>query len=282
MKLTWPPSLKIPGLRLHRDPRPMQTRPGRPPKPTTVLHRARSRAVEMDEYEEEQPTTRLSTAFIVVVALHLVAVGGIYAFNSIKANRAAIDTTATEKQPVIANKVSAPKVAPGVVEKPVMQDAAPAPAAAPVQTQAPRTAATSLPIGGNRIHPVKAGDTLTKIAAQHGTTPAELAQANGIKENASLRPGQVLNLPAAKSGGASPADARKAFLKQAEEAPAKKAGTAKVIPKTHTIGKNETLMAVVRKYGVAYDELVKLNKIDDPRKLQIGQVIKLPQPKSAN
>ena len=41
----------------------------------------------MDSYDEEEPTTRLSSAFIVVLILHVVAVGGIYAFNSIKASR---------------------------------------------------------------------------------------------------------------------------------------------------------------------------------------------------
>ncbi len=34
--------------------------------------------------EDEEPTMKLSSAFIIVVLLHLVAVGGIYAFESIK------------------------------------------------------------------------------------------------------------------------------------------------------------------------------------------------------
>ena len=35
-------------------------------------------------------------------------------------------------------------------------------------------------------------------------------------------------------------------------------------------------MAIARRLGVSYDELIKLNKIDDPKKLQIGQVLKVP------
>jgi LysM repeat protein len=273
MKLTWPPSLKIPGLRLKQDRQATLTRASRVPRPSTVLHRARSRAAEMDEYEDEQPTTRLSTAFIVVVALHLVAVGGIYAFNSIKANRTLMDPVPGEKESLASKSAPAAKPAPGVVEKPLV----PAPSQPQVLPQ--RSAPASLPIGGNRIHQVKSGDSLTKIAAQHGTTPAELAEANGIKETATLRQGQVLNLPAAKTASSSTSAAPTSDSKKAEFLRTK-TGAPKVIPKTHTIGKNETLMAVVRKYGVSYEELVKLNKIDDPRKLQIGQVIKLPQPKT--
>jgi hypothetical protein len=42
----------------------------------------------MDDYDDE-PQTKLSSAFVVVLILHVVAVGGIYAFNSIKAHRVA-------------------------------------------------------------------------------------------------------------------------------------------------------------------------------------------------
>lgn len=240
------------------------------------MYRARGRTAEPEDFEEEQPTTRLSTAFIVVVALHLVLVGGIYAFNSIKANRPTYDAPK-------ATVAAAPKQTAEPIEKAAPQNV-------PVATtQAKAPSNPVLPIGNSRIHQVKAGDTLTKIAQLHGVTTGELAEANGLKETAILRPGQSLNVPAPHVAGAtrSTIDARKEFLQTREEtAPAtgKKAASspAKVIPKTHTIAKNETLTAIVRKYGVSYDELIKLNKIEDPKKLQIGTVLKLPQPKTAS
>ena len=41
---------------------------------------------------------------------------------------------------------------------------------------------------------VKKGDTLSKIAKQHGTTVAKLCQINGIKQNANLRIGQKIKV----------------------------------------------------------------------------------------
>ena len=41
----------------------------------------------MGDYDAEEPTTKLSSAFFVVFILHVVAIGGIYAFNGIKASR---------------------------------------------------------------------------------------------------------------------------------------------------------------------------------------------------
>src|SRR3954469_1715362 len=58
-----------------------------PPRRGTRLHATPRRAPAMDDYEDDQPTTKLSSAFIVVLILHIVAVGGIFAFKGIKAHR---------------------------------------------------------------------------------------------------------------------------------------------------------------------------------------------------
>jgi hypothetical protein len=60
--------------------------PRRPKK----LHAATAaaRRAPADDYYDEEPKTNLSSAFIVVLILHVVAVGGIYTFNSIRAARA--------------------------------------------------------------------------------------------------------------------------------------------------------------------------------------------------
>jgi LysM repeat protein len=39
-------------------------------------------------------------------------------------------------------------------------------------------------------------------------------------------------------------------------------------------------VAIARKLGVGYDELLKINGIEDPKKLQIGQTLKVPQKKN--
>ena len=57
--------------------------PFRPPK-KRKLQATAARRVRDADYTEE-PNVKLSSAFVVVLVLHLVAVGGIYAFNALKA-----------------------------------------------------------------------------------------------------------------------------------------------------------------------------------------------------
>jgi LysM repeat protein len=52
--------------------------------------------------------------------------------------------------------------------------------------------------GGTNVHTVKAGETLTKIAKQHGTTPKAIRAANNLKTDR-LLVGQKLKLPAPQS-----------------------------------------------------------------------------------
>ncbi len=63
------------------------------------------------------------------------------------------------------------------------------PAATPIATPVPE--ATPRPT----TYKVRAGDTLTAIAARFGTSVAELAALNGIKNTSLIRVGQVLRLP---------------------------------------------------------------------------------------
>ena len=59
----------------------------RSPPEASARHATARRAPAADDYYDEEPKTNLSSAFVVVLILHVVAVGGIYAFNSIKAAR---------------------------------------------------------------------------------------------------------------------------------------------------------------------------------------------------
>ena len=56
--------------------------------------------------------------------------------------------------------------------------------------------------------------------------------------------------------------------------------TAKPLPKSYVVAKGDNPVAIARKLGVGYDELLKINGIEDPKKLQIGQTLKVPQKKN--
>lgn len=239
------------------------------PRPKKRLQAtARAARPAMDDYDDEEPTTKLSSAFIVVLILHVVAVGGIYAFNSIKASRRDREVATAPAAPAAvapATKLTAP------TEKPATSPVAPAPVVARNSDTAPAPAAASTKPAVGRQYEVKSGDNLTKIAFAYGVSAGDLAEANHLKENAVLKPGQMLVIPAAKTA-AKPVtpEARK----QGDLPPTR------TTPGLYTVKKGDTLTSIARSFGLTTEEMSKANKITDPKKLQLGQVLKVPPRKS--
>jgi LysM repeat protein len=251
--------------------------PPRPKKKYQVTARA-ARAQPIEEYDDGQPTTKLSSAFVVVLILHVVAVGGIYAFNSIKASRRNhAQILAATNPPPVANakpagdRGSVPAASPAPAVKPSASHPAD-PAAAPAPGENGAAAKTA----GLRQYQVKAGDNPTKIAFAYRVTVPELLAANGLKDNATLHVGQTLSIPASKADPKAQPDAHKAETtpKLTDIPPTK------TTPGLYLVKKGDTIHSIAKAYGMTSDELIKLNKVPDPKKLQLGQVLKLPPRKS--
>lgn len=291
MKMPTLPKMKMP--KLPKLPKPQ------PKRLQATARRAAQPAV--DDYDEE-PTTRLSSAFVVVLILHVVAVGGIYAFNSIKAHRRGQDVVAAPTPSATVKPAAETASQPTEpVEKAVGVSPAPQLAAAPVaQPQPPATSVA--PISGNRIYHVRSGDTLWRIASIYNVSIEDLAAANGLSLDSKLQLNRALNIPAtsgdAKTTTAEPRKSDVASTRKMESSvkaatptkastaakSAKAATPAKVTAdssssKTHTVKKGENPVAIAKKLGVSYDELLKLNKISDPRKIPVGRVLKVPAKK---
>ena len=229
----------------------------KPRKPRTRLQASASRLTQpvYDDYEDE-PTTKLSTAFVVVLVLHLVAVGGIYAFHSIKAHRREADGTAVAANPSASKKAAPAQPAPVAPAQEAKAAApAPVPAVAPVNKQAvavQQPAAAPVPVASAPV-----------------AQPAKPAASGGIVD---------------KSLSAAPA-APSAVLPQ-PKAPAPTASTKAAAPlsaetaqRTYTVAKGDNPVTIAKKMGVSSEELLKLNGLEDPKKLQIGQVLKVPAKK---
>lgn len=112
-------------------------------------------------------------------------------------------------------------------------------------------------MGQTAAYTIKPGDSLARIARNHGCTAQELAAANGLKLNAVIHPGQNLKLP----GQASANDAE-------ITTPAPASGS-------HTIQAGETLSAVSRRYKMTLDSLLAANPGINPKTLKVGQKIQL-------
>jgi peptidoglycan DL-endopeptidase LytE len=70
-----------------------------------------------------------------------------------------------------------------------------------VRKQSKRTSQQTSQLDFDRSYSVRSGDSLYKIARQFGTTPGALKSANGLTSSR-IKPGQVLNIPSAKSAAA--------------------------------------------------------------------------------
>ena len=101
--------------------------------------------------------------------------------------------------------------------------------------------------GGN--HTVRRGETLSKIAANHGTSVEALAAANGIKDYHHVTAGQVLVVPA-----------------EGYRAPASSGN-----PGIHTVRRGDTLSAISEKYGIRLTDLLAWNDLKSSDLLHPGQ-----------
>lgn len=239
-----------------------------------------------DDYEE--PTTKLSTAFVVVLALHVVAVAGIYAFHSIKAKRREADGTAVAAKTVapVANVAGASSVPP-VPQKTAAPAALGASALAPTVPSAngaPKTSGTGATAKTENAAahlPAPAGPSAV-IPAQK--TPATTAPTPTAQTAPSRTP--AVNQAVTPSGTSVAAKAQPPAvtpIKAVAVLPAvQPVAAVDSVQKTYTVVKGDNPVAIAKRMNVNYEEMLKLNKIDDPKKMQIGQILKMPAAKQGH
>jgi LysM repeat protein len=154
---------------------------------------------EMDYEEMSEPNMKLSRALLIVLVLHVVAVAGIIAFNTIKSRQGVVP-------PVASAKTSAPKsTAPSVAtsestSKPRDESASLKPAVKEERKAIPvkQVAETSPKTEDKKTYVVAKGDTPISIAKKFKITSAQLLAANKIEDAHKLKIGQKLVIPAPK------------------------------------------------------------------------------------
>jgi LysM repeat protein len=192
-----------------------------------------------DDFYEAEPNMKLSHAFMVVLILHVVAVGGIYAFNQIKVQKKSDLLTNISNKITKATGVTAVAAAAPVAQTVV--------AAPPVQR-----------MPGDADEPL----------------PAVVSDAPAVKQAAAASPSVVASGTGA-SAAAKPAPV-KVEAKPAS-APASKAAAQTAGAATYKVEKGDNPYTIAKKLSVSYQDLLKVNGIDDPTKLQIGQILKVPR-----
>jgi LysM repeat protein len=160
---------------------------------------------EIDYEEMSEPNMKLSRALLIVLVLHVVAVAGIIAFNTIKSRQGVLPPPSTAKTtaPTATQKSSAPAVTTSDSSKPRDESVK-----APVKEE--RKAIPVKPIAENTPKPdpakktyvVAKGDTPVSIAKKFKITSDQLLTANKIEDAHKLKIGQKLVIPAPKEKSA--------------------------------------------------------------------------------
>lgn len=255
-------------------------------KPQVKIQAAATRSrrnvaeVPEEEYDEEsEPNMRLSHAFIVVLILHLVAVAGVFGFNAIKSRQTSLAKLEAEAAAAAANPVQA---AAGNALADGLPEAIGSTPARPQQEAGNVLPPVTAP--GESVYEVVAGDTLTRIASRQGTTVEQLMTANNLGDDAVIRVGQklIISAPGTAARASTPpvtpvVNSTPVAPSKPAPAPETSASSAPVAGDgTYEVVQGDNPYSIAKKLGVSYQELLEVNGIDDPTKLQIGQKLKVP------
>ena len=156
---------------------------------------------EMDYEEMSEPNMKLSRALLIVLVLHVVAVAGIIAFNTIKSRQGIVPP------PVAAKMVSQKSPPPAAVatdsaksrdessSKPVVKEERKAIPVKPIVENTPKPES-------KKTYTVAKGDTPVSIAKKFKISSDQLLAANKIEDAHKLKIGQKLVIPAPKEKSA--------------------------------------------------------------------------------
>ena len=239
---------------------------------TTSRRVPRTRAATDVVDDPPEPTMRLSRAILVMLLLHVVAVGGFFASSVLREH----DLKRSPVDPSTALEAEDSQVS--ISEE---------------HTGAPKHSSANENIHPS-IHVVRPGETLTLIANENGVTLEALVAANGADTVTNgLRTGQELKLPEHSP------DPRAQSVVNSDNAFGLIKGHAKTVAPTvanipaattknnhlpqgnekiYVVGKGESAYSIALKNKVSYEVLLKLNQISDAKKLRTGQKLRIPSP----
>ena len=148
------------------------------------------------------------------------------------------------------------------------------PVLVPPPPSRPRPEPASRPKPKPESYTVRAGDSLTSVAATHGLTVGQLASYNNLANDAHILIGQRLWLVAGKV---------KPQPVSVQNPSRQSTSTANTNPTTHKVSAGESLTAIARRYSISLHALAKENGLSVTDGVLIGQTLKLPSDaKTAN
>ena len=135
----------------------------------------------------------------------------------------------------------------------------------------PRPEPASRPKPKPESYTVRAGDSLTSVAATHGLTVGQLASYNNLANDAHILIGQRLWLVSGKVKS-QPVSAQQ----PSQAAQSTKNNQSTQSTATHRVQSGESLTAIARRYNISLHALAKENGLSVTDGVLIGQTLKLP------
>ena len=153
------------------------------PQGRKKTHRFSANVTGEEDWEVDEPQIRMSRAFAVMLVLHLVAVGGLFAFHMFGRDDREAEAIATRG--AHENSPPPPVIA---AAKPATPAVAPTPVVPKAEVVLDEPAADS----AEREHLFKNGETKMLVAAKFGITVRELEEANPASQ---FKAGEKLSIP---------------------------------------------------------------------------------------
>ncbi len=261
-----------------------------------VARRApRAIAEEEDYYDEQEPNMKLSHAFVVVLVLHVIAVAGVFAFNTIKTRQSPVftESNTTSDNFALGDEKAPATAAPATATEESTAARTFEPRGLTEKSSEPRTASEKVTAEfTGKTHQMAPGDTLTRLASIYGVSIAAIQAENGITDPTKIRVGEMIRIPSATTPEApavaavaaattAPAPAVEkppvAVAAATEPAtPPASAAAATASEGVYEVASGDNPWSIAKKLNVSYQTLIEVNNIDDPTKIQIGQKLKIP------
>lgn len=132
----------------------------------------------------------------------------------------------------------------------------------------------ALPSGAT-VHEVQPGQRLGSIAKRYRVSVEALCEANGIRKNSIIRPGQRLVIPNQPGEESSERPAPSRASERAKPAPKSDSGAAQQ-PVVHTVQAGQRLGSIARRYNVSIEDVCTANNISRRSPIHPGDQLVIP------
>jgi LysM repeat protein len=231
-----------------------------------------------------------ATAFILVLAIHLAGVGGIFAFSNLKSDKkpTPVAEAPAEKHPgpksdsLARNEWPQPEAQPKVVATPPpvkkqVADSNPRPKAEPkvvaVVVEKPKSPASDIAKPTPVVTTTAPRQPQAVDAALRKAFLATKTQSSPTVETREALPVSRATVPLIATN---PEVSSAPSIASAPTTPAPKPAAPAPRPSEYTLAPGDNLYMVSRKLQVSYNELLQTNGLSDPRQLRVGQKLKVP------